>query len=237
MALSSLLDIITRVADELSLDRPSAVVAATAQQTRTLFACAQDAGRSLLRAHEWGALQTVGTITTVNGTASYALASNYDRMVPDTGWNRTGDTMLQGPDSPQVDRYLQESGVAQTSTRQRFRLKGSNVTIWPTPTSAETLVYEYVSNKWALSSGGTAQIEFLADTDTSYFDPNLMKAEIKWRFIKARGLDAQALYKEAEELREQRIASDIGGAKLSMAPSPSSQFVELDNLADGNWSL
>jgi hypothetical protein len=237
MALSSLLDIVTRACDELVMDRPSAVVAGTSQQVRTILACAQAVGRDLMRAHHWTALQTLGTITTADGTSSYALATDYDRMLPDTAWDRTNDWMMVGPDTPQINRYLNESGVAQTSTRRRFRIAGTNLTIWPTPTSVATLVYEYVSNKWARSSGGTAQTEFAADTDTTVFDPDLFKSELKWRIQAARGMFADGLRADAREIREARIGSDLGGSKINMAPDPAAQFIELDNLADASWDL
>lgn len=237
MALSTLLEIITRAADELSIDRPTAVVASSTPQIRTLLAHANAAGKDLMRAHSWGALQTLGTITTVVSTSSYALAADYDRMIADTGWDRTNDWMMVGPDTPQINRYLNESGAAQTSTRKRFRLQGTNVVIWPTPTAIETLVYEYISNKWAASAAAVAQVEFLADTDTSVFNPDLLKAEIKWRFMAGKGLYAADLKRECDEIRDRYIASDIGGAALNMSPEPGAQFIELDNIADSGWSL
>lgn len=237
MALSSLVEIVQRAADELGLARPTAVAAGTSAEARQLFACANAAGRDLMRAHDWGALRTSTTFTTVSGTANYDLATDYDRMVPDTAWNRTSRWMLVGPDSPQVNRWLNDSATAQASVRQRFIINGTRVNVWPTPTAAETVGYLYVSNKWARSSAAVAQTEFQADTDTSVFDPDLVKAELKWRFMAAKGMNADALKTEAMVLRDQRIAFDIGGTKLSLSPEPAAQFIELDQVADSSWSL
>lgn len=237
MALSTLLELCTRASDELSVARQSAYYSGTTADARLMVAVANAAGKDLMRVHGWGALQTLGTITTANGTSSYALASDYDRMISDTGWDRTNDWMMVGPDSPQINRYLNESGVAQTGPRKRFRLQGSNIVIWPTPTATETLVYEYISNKWAASSGGTAQSEFAADTDTTVFDPDLMRAEIKWRYLQARGLAYDDMRGEAFVMRQDRIAKDLGGTVISMAPSPGAQFIEMENIPDNNWSL
>src|SRR5262245_4873742 len=133
MTLSTLLEIGNRASDELSLAQQSAYVGGIAPDARTLLACANAAGRDLMRAHEWGALQALGTITTADGTATYPLASDFDRMISDTGWDRTNDWMMVGPDSPQINRTLNESGVTQTGVRKRFRLQGTNVVIFPTP--------------------------------------------------------------------------------------------------------
>lgn len=237
MAFETLSQICFRAADELAIVRPPAIAGGSSSDARLLLACANGAGRDLMRSHEWGALQSLGTITTANGVSTYALESDYDRMISDTGWDRTNDWMMVGPDSPQINRYLNESGVAQTGPRKRIRLQGTNIVIWPTPTAVETLVYEYVSKNWARSSGGTPQYEFLADADTSVFDPDLMRVEVKWRYLKSQGMAYDDALTEAIVIRQQRIAADLGGTTLSMAPEPGAQFIELENIPDNNWSL
>lgn len=237
MALSSLLDIVARAADELGLDRPSVVYASSVPQVRQFLAAAQAAGRELMQAHEWGGLISTGTVSTSDGTSTYAVASDFDRLVSDTFWDSTNAWMLVGPDTPQVSASLNYSSTAQTSARKRFLLRGSNMVIWPTPTATETLKYAYVSNKWALSSGGTAQTEFQADTDTTVFFPQLMVRAVKWKFMAAKGMDTSGLETEYRQLLDQRIAADLGGSKLNMAPDPGEQFIALDNIAEANWSL
>lgn len=236
MAYSSLLEIVKRAEDELGLPRSTAVASSVDPQTIQLFAAANAAGRDLMRAHDWSFLQTVGTIATVNGTSSYALASAYDRMVNDTQWDRTNHWRMVGPDTPQANRELIESNLVQVGVNTRFRILGSNLSIFPTPTGVKTLVYEYVSNKWALSSGSVAQTEFLADTDTSYFDPDLLKAQIKWRFMSSKGMYADGLKSEAEDIRDLKIAADLGGTVLSMEPDRAPPFLSLNNVPDGNFS-
>jgi hypothetical protein len=97
MAFSTVLEIINRAADEIGLSRKTAVVGSSDNETRQLLAHANAAGRDLMRAHDWGALQTLGTITTANGTATYDLASDYDRMIADTAWDRTTTWQVAGP--------------------------------------------------------------------------------------------------------------------------------------------
>jgi len=94
-----------------------------------------------------------------------------------------------------------------------------------------------VSNKWARSSIAVAQTEFAADTDTTVFDPDLMRAEIKWRYLAAKGMAFDDARAEAMAIRESRIAADLGGATMSMTPAPGAQFIELDNVPDNSWSF
>ncbi|MCC6889616.1 MAG: hypothetical protein IT536_13865 [Hyphomicrobiales bacterium] len=237
MALSSLLEICQRAADELSIARQVAYVGGTHADARMLLACANTAGRALMRAHDWGALQTLATVTTTDGTTSYPLAADYDRMIADTGWDRSHGRIMVGPDGAQTHRSLNESGVTGTGARRRFRLQGASIVIWPTPSAAETLVYEYVSNRWARSAAGAAQSEFAADTDTAVFDSELMKAEIKWRYLAAKGLAFDDVRAEALTIRESRIAADLGGTVLCMAPPSDAPFVSLDHLPEGDWPL
>lgn len=82
-----------------------------------------------------------------------------------------------------------------------------------------------------------AQAEFAADTDTTVFDPDLMRAEIKWRYLAAKGMAFDDARADAMAIRESRIAADLGGARMSMAPAPGAQFIEFDNLPDNSWSL
>lgn len=243
MAFSTILEIVTRACDELGLSRPTIVVASTRIQDRQMLAAANAAGRDLMRAHDWGALQTLGTITTANGTATYALASDYDRMIADTAWNQTTDWQLAGPDSVQLNRALRE-GIIGVGSRSRFRLVGTNVNITPTPTAIQTIVYEYVSKKWAQSyddelnpTVSTPQLEFLDDTYTSVFDPDLMKQEIKWRYMTGKGMYADALRDEATGTRDLKIAGDIGGTILKMEPSAPREFISLDNIPDQGIGL
>jgi hypothetical protein len=77
----------------------------------------------------------------------------------------------------QLNRALRE-GILTGGSQKRFRLTGTTLNITPTPTATETIVYEYVSKKWAQSyddelnpTVATPQLEFLADTYTSVFDP------------------------------------------------------------------
>lgn len=236
MALSTLLQIVNRAQDELGLPRSTAVAASVDPQTVQLYAAANAAGHDLVKAHDWSVLQNVGSIATVDGTTSYALAADYDRMVQDTTWSRTDGRRWLGPLTPQAYRQLVESGVTQTSVNRRFRISGSNVSIFPTPDGLEVLIYEYVSKYWAVGNEGPAS-EFAADTDTTVFDPHLVKAEIKWRFMAAKGMFADGLKAEAIDMRDRLIAGDVGGTVLDMTPnSGNSSFITLDNVEDGSWS-
>jgi hypothetical protein len=236
MALSTLIDVVQRTADELGLPRPTSV-AGNDHLARQLHALANAAGLDLVRSHDWGVLQSLAAITTQEGVFDYDPPADFHRMVADTHWDRSNDRRMSGPDTPQMDRWRRESGVAANGTRRTFRRVGGKIRIFPTPTATgEELVYEYVSKNWARSATAVAQEEMAADTDTCVFAKDLMIKSVKWRFMAAKGLYADALRDEFNELRDLEIAADVGGTTLTMAPPGGDGPIGL-GVPDGDWSL
>ncbi len=232
---STLLQLINRSQDELGQDRSSIVVAATDPDARQFLAFANAEGFYLMRKFDWSFLQTVGTITTVAGTSDYNLASDFDRFIPETVWDRTNQTRLLGPDIPAINRAKIE-GTIGVGIQKYYRRLGSQVRITPTPDAVTTIAYEYVSNKWARSSGSTAQTEFLVDTDTSLFNPYLLICGIKWRWRSSKGVDAIAARIEYDDMREELQASDNGGQVIDMGRSPNlGQFMGVENVPDHGY--
>jgi hypothetical protein len=239
MALSSLLDIVNRAQDELGLVRSGAVAASTDPQARQLFALANAAGRAIARRHAWGDLITLATITTVGGTSDYAVPGDFDRLVPQTHWDRSSKLRIGGPDTPQADRFRRESTPTTPSLHRIFRQIGSTaIRVFPTPAaSGQTLVYEYVSKKWARGAGGAAQLEFSADADISVFNPDLMVRELKWRFRAAKGFSADAEKAESDDLVKQLIAADTGMPTLCAASHAGLRLLGAGNIPDSGYGL
>lgn len=204
----TLLSIINRVQDAIGLPRSSTVISSSDQSVRSLLALAQEEGDELSRRGSWQALVKEASFSTVNGTASYAMsaiASDFRHILNDTAWNRTSRRSMDGPLSSQ-DWQARQAWVA-ASPLQQFRIRGNNVIITPTPTSAETIYFEYVSNSWCESSGGTDQTAWAADTDVGILDEYLMRLGVKFRWLKSKGFPA---YQEAEGKYELEVAKALG---------------------------
>jgi hypothetical protein len=234
---SAVLSIVQRACDEMNLARPTGVVTANDPQVRQLLALLHQEGRYLmkggLKKHNWSFLRTLYTFPTVDGTATYAVPSDFDRMIDDTFWDQTNDRKVAGPDTPQVDRWRQQSISGPVGIYKNFRVLGSNVQLFPTPDAVATMGYEYISNKWVRSAASAAQTEFLADTDTSLFDPYLMILGLKWRFLAGKGLGAMAAKIEYDDYYESCVAGDSAGETLRLDGSGmGTQFLSLDNVPD-----
>lgn len=206
----SLLSIVQNASDRLGLTRPTAVVASLDVQVLQMLGLAQEEGKDLADRHTWQALQAEHTFSTSNGTASYALPSAFDAIIKDTVFNRTRRRRMFGDLTPEQWQETQSRLV--TMVNPAFRIRGSLFYISPTPTSTETIAYEYMSKNWCQSSVGTGQSAWAADTDTGILDEELMTLGLKWRWKKSKGLD----YAEDFNSYEIKVAKAIqdDGARM-----------------------
>lgn len=211
----TLLTIARNAATRLGLPSPSSVVNSTDPNSITLLAMAQEEGKTLARRHEWQVLQTEHTFSTADGTSSYSLPSDMDRILKGTVFNRTRRRRMVGDLTP--DQWQQTQASLVTMVNPAFRIMGGNFLISPTPTATETVAYEYISNKWCQSSGGTTQTEWSSDTDTGRLSEDLMTLGIIWRYRAAKGLE----YGEAMDTYEIEVTKAIlnDGARVRIDTS------------------
>lgn len=210
-----------QVAQELNLASPGAVISSADNTIKQLLALAQREGKELAKNYEWPVLQKETTISLVDGTGSYALASDFSRFINQTEWDRTNHWQLLGPMSPQEYQW-RVSGITITTPRRRFRVRGASSTqmiINPTPSSGETgqiLAYEYVSNQWCQSSGGSGQTTWQSDDDTGVISEDLMGMGLKWRWLKAKGLNYDEEYREYQAACDRDFAQSAGAPELQI---------------------
>ena len=241
MALSSVLDIVTRACDELGLARPgtAGVSGSSLPQDITMLGLVNAAGIDLAAAHDWSTLIATAAITTATASSTYTLPTDFDRVISSTGWDRTEGEGLTGSISPQRHQFWLSSLTVSPTTHTEFRLflnnAGGSVYLHPAPTSAVSLSFLYVSKNWATDSAGNNAADYISnDTDLTRFSPRLMVKELKWRFRAAKGLDATGLKIECDLLRELLISRDIGSGALDMTGMVDEEYL---NVPDGNWAL
>jgi hypothetical protein len=199
----SLLTIIQNSCDRLGLVRPSVVVASSGQTERTLLGLAQEEGKTLAKRYDWQVITEEHTFSTANGTSSYSIPSDFDRIVKNTVFNRTRNRRMLGDLTAEQWQEIQSS--LSTRVDPAFRFRGGAFLISPTPSAIETVAYEYVSKNWCESSGGTDQSAWAADTDVAFLDEELITLGIVWRFKSKNGFD----YAEAKENYEIEVNNAI----------------------------
>ncbi len=199
----TILAIIRDAASRLGLSQPATAFTSTDPLVVTLLGLAQEEGKALARRHSWQALQTEYTFATVDGTTSYAMPSGFDRILTETVFNRTRRRRMVGDLTPQQWQETQASLV--TMVNPAFRIRGGLFMISPTPSSVETIAYEYVTKNWCQSEALAGQTAWAADSDTGLLDEELMTLGVIWRFKSKKGLD----YAEDMASYEIQVASAI----------------------------
>lgn len=213
----SLLTICQDAASQLGLRQPASIIGSTDLTAQILLRFANQAGKELMRYHDWQDL-----IVEVSATAAATVVQTgmidgdaYDRMIYNVEiWNRTLNQHYTGPTPQRYWQRLQSSGFSSSSPGW-WRILGSELNIYPAPTAGDIIAFEYVKKTWAASSGGAAQAKFEADTDTTVLDEDLLVLEIVWRFRQSRGF---AQYAEdlatCEREKEKAAARDRGTGRI-----------------------
>lgn len=215
----SLLTICQNVARDIGLVVPSSIIGNDDETAARLLAQCRRELYELRNRYDWTILQVEHTFALVDGTASYALPSDFDRQINETDWNRTDTWRLIGPTSPQQWQSV-KSGAISSAPRFRWRIKRTSTTaefyVDPTPGSdedGETLVYEYISKNAILDNdGSTLKAEWAEDADTCLLDEQLIEMGVTWRILKRIGL-AYGEERMSYEDSVRKAIGDDGGRK------------------------
>lgn len=162
---------------------PSSIVGNTDPAAVQLLALANRTGKILALDFRWQALLTTHTFATVNGTTDYSLPSDLHAFAGLTFWDRTNIEQCEGPVSAVLWEGLRSGNIIGVGLRKYFRVAANLFSIYPTPTAADTIAYQYWSKNWI-----TGKTEFSDDTDQPLIDADLITLGLKWRWRMAKGL-------------------------------------------------
>jgi hypothetical protein len=173
---------------------------------------------------------TATGVTLVLGQQAYAMPSDFGYFIQSTMWDGSYRWQLLGPLDAQEKDVLRW-GISPAGPRRRWWIRGNLMYINPFPTAAnQVIAFDYFSNAWCQSSGGTAQTVWTADTDTYVLDPECFVLGLKWRFLRAKGLDYSE-EKHTYDMTTARMMARNGGSRdLPL----NSQSMQLRLLNDAN---
>lgn len=190
----TLLSIAQAAADEVQIIRPGSIVGNVNDDARRFLRYANKVGTRLMKAYPWQALRKETTFTaTGTETQSSVLASDFDRMVAETFWNRTGRVLVTGPVSPVRWNGLKAGDSG--GTPRRFILRGNAILTAPAFAGGESCAFEYVSDLWVDTDGDGAgdASSWQADDDTALIDEELILYGIVYEWLASEELDSAAL--------------------------------------------
>ncbi len=179
------------------------------------------------------------------GQIKYPLPADLRNIINSTYWDRNFRWPMLGPLSP-VEWQVIVSGISPVGPRIRFRVLGNPPTmeIQPLPGTGQfdQIAYEYVSNAWCTDAAGTPRAasggvcRFAADTDLYLWPEDTLRYGVKWRFLRAKGMDY------SQELAQWRDARDfqlsVSGASRSLrmnATANGLHFLSYDNVPDTSY--
>lgn len=194
---------------------PDTIVGNSNPTAKQILAIANQVGKYFSRKHDLTDLLVDYTFNTADGTASYALPTGFRKFANITFWDNANDWQMIGPVSRAGWQRLNSSNIV-GSTRRYFRIAGGSFYIFPTPSTVDEIAYQYFSDYWCESSGGTGQSAWAADTDLGVIDEYWMEREIKWRFLQAKGLPYEDEKQEAIDIRSAHMANDGAKPVLNM---------------------
>ena len=213
----NLLQIVQQAMQELGLASPNAVASSSDTTVLQFKALLNGLGQDLVKAHDWQVLQKEHTFNTASGTASYALPSDFDRILDSTQWDRANAWPMSGPKTPQQWQEYKSGIVTSAGIHKRFRIKGNLFYIDPTPTATEASVFEYIQDTWATDVLGTTYKTTMdTDTDIPLLDDRLLVKGLKYYFYDAKGFDSASLYDAFNKMYSAVTGHDGGAPVLSM---------------------
>lgn len=166
-------------------------------------------GQDLVKEHPWTHLQKEHTFNTVASTAAYALPADFDRMVAETHWNRTGQQALLGPVGPRVWQ-AQKAQSVDSALRYTFRTVNNEVQLYPTPSAVDAIHFEYISTYWVRPTAQAAPTTATptAATDVIHFDRRLIVTGLKWTWLRNNGFESTAAQQDFSRLLIQAKGAD-----------------------------
>jgi len=174
------------------------------------------------------------TSTLTFGQTLYSLPSDYDRIEGGTEWDKGQAWELLGPNTPKEWQF-QKSGWISSGPRERFRIVGSQFSVWPMPSNGLRFGFEYISNNWCTDSSGSGKTAFTTDTDLSLLPDDLLILGTKARFYEAKGFDARAYQMEYMNAINLAKANDKGLDSINLSPGDSKYLIDSTNLPDTGY--
>jgi len=238
----SLLTIVQDTLREIGgVEVPTSVVGNSNETAVRSLALANRSLKETAKRTNWPGLTIRGTITTVASQEEYAIPDDFQFLINDTMWDDTNNRQVFGPLSESDWEFVKNSdavaGVG--SINSFFRIFRSATTtsqvfyLFPIPDSIRTLRFEYRSDALTETSGNVAQGDrFLADTDLSLLDEDIIALGFKWRFLKSFGLPFEEEFRDYEAAIEDGAQAD-GAGIISLAGPGFVRFGPV--VPDGNF--
>jgi hypothetical protein len=191
--------------------RPAAVVSSTDEICVEITAIAQEAAEEIFKAHDWQDLTEFQTITGDGTSSTFALPSDYDRMVLKSELYDPNNWFWNYQHVTDYGQWLiyQNSGFGWVSPGV-WTLRKNQFHFMPTPQAGAKAVFPYVSNNIFADSNGNPKPRLSADTDSFVLDERVLTLAIIWKWLSLKRMDYQQEIDDYNIALTQAAARDKG---------------------------
>lgn len=223
--MANALTVAQNFADAVGFSRPTTLVANTSDDVRQITALLNEAGEDLASRHNWQAMCYEASFTTVatesQGTLAAIIGASQvlKAILNETIWNRTTRLPIYGPTAPKV--WQGYKALSLVGPYPQYRVRGNQIIFNPVPTAGHSCYFEYGSKCWLTdSTGATFRTGLVADGDIFLVPDNLIRAGLKWMWLRAKKLSYAEEFASYEQLVAQAITDEKPHATLNMAGAP-----------------
>lgn len=213
----TVLSAVQQASMRIGVSRPDQLYAGTSRTQQELAAMANDVAAMIAfeSGHDWTALKTVGTITGDGAALSFALPSDYRRMLKKARLWPSASPNAPFTHVPDTDTWFGMITQSFQPVIGMWTLIGDEIHIRGggnnTPMgTGETAQFYYLSRSIARNGSGTAKTVFTEDTDTFRLDERLLTKGIIWSWKKQKRQDYAEDLNDYQDLLAERIGADKG---------------------------
>lgn len=132
-------------------------------------------------------------------------------------WDRTNRWRMSGPTPSIIWQWLNSGFVVNATRRRWFAIRGNQFMIYPTPSSTDTIAFDYYSKNWITRQSDSVNTNtFASDNDTVRIDADLLTLGLKWRFLQAKGMPYEPEWKEYQNMKDEVLADNAGKGVIDL---------------------
>lgn len=205
----TMLSTIQNFCKRTNLPVPNTVVGTTDTQILQIMALLEEVGNDMASRTAWEGLTIEASLTTTatesQGAITTIASNGYRYMKNGTIWSRTRRLPVCGPLDAQEWQQLKAMFV--NGPYYRYRMRGGELLVNPTPPAGEDWYFEYVTKFWILGADGTTYKEFFTlDTDTILIPESVLLMGLRAWWKKEKGFD----YAEDMRMYESQLKDSSG---------------------------
>lgn len=230
--------ILTRVMAEVGLSPTSDPFSEASQPVTQLKYLLQTCGEELVLSHDWEFLTGKLSLTSpASPTGLFDLPADLIQIIDQTGWCLDSDLPVIGPLTAQDLNALEVTDAA-SLIQYGFRLKNSQMEIYPIPPEGTQFTFEYQTRYYTKDSlTGDLKANFDKGADIIMFDRTLITRYLRLSWLTAKGFDTTSALASFLTVYNNLTGKDKGAPRLNVGKVQGFPYLGNRNVPWTNFGL